>query len=100
MSVWVRCGWPEGQTCPGQIVLRTHAKLPLRTRPDVPKRIVRIGVGRRTFALSGGRSHTFRIALDARGQPLLRERGLLRAQLLVAIPESRATRAVQFRRVR
>jgi hypothetical protein len=100
VSVWVRCGWPEGQTCPGQIVLRTHAKLPLRARSGVPKRIARIAVGHRTFALAGGKSHTFRIALDSRGQPLLRERGLLKAQLLVAIPESRATRAVQLKRSR
>jgi hypothetical protein len=100
VSVWVRCGWSEGQTCPGQIVLRTHAKLPLRARPGVPKRIVRIAVGHRTFALAGGKSHTFRIALNSRGQPLLRERGLLKAQLLVAIPEARATRAVQFRPAR
>jgi hypothetical protein len=100
VSVWVRCGWPEGQTCPGQIVLRTHAKLPLRTRPGVPKRIVRIAVGHRIFALAGGKSHTFRIALDSRGQPLLRERGFLKTQLLVAIPESRATRAVRLRRAR
>jgi hypothetical protein len=98
VRVWVRCGWPEGETCPGQIVLRTHAKLPLGARPGVPKRIVRVAVGHRTFALAGGKSHTFRIALDSRGRPLLRERGLLKAQLLVAIPEARATRAVQLRR--
>jgi hypothetical protein len=100
VSVWVRCGWPEGQTCPGQIVLRAHAKLPLRARPGVPKRIVRVAVGHRTFALAGGKSHTFRIALDSRGRPLLRERGFLKAQLLVAIPEARATHAVQLRRAR
>jgi hypothetical protein len=100
VSVWVRCGWPEGQTCPGQIALRTHASLPLRARPGVPRRIARISVAHRTFALAGGKSHTFRIALDSRGQPLLRERGFLKAQLLVAIPEARATRAVQFRRAR
>jgi hypothetical protein len=97
VNVWVRCGWPEGQTCPGQIVLRTHAKLPLRARPGVPKRVVRIAVGHRTFALAGGKSHTFRIALNSRGQPLLRERGFLKAQLLVAIPEARATHAVRLR---
>jgi hypothetical protein len=100
VRVWVRCGWPEGQTCPGQIVLRTHARLPLRARPGVQRRIARIAVARRTFALAGGKSHTFRIALDSRGQPLLRERGFLKAQLLVAIPEARATRAVQLRRAR
>jgi hypothetical protein len=97
VSVWVRCGWAEGQTCPGQIVLRTHAKLPLRARPGVSKRIVRIAVGHRTFALAGGKSHTFRIALDSRGQPLLHERGVLKAQLLVAIPEARATHAVRLK---
>jgi hypothetical protein len=100
VSVWVRCGWAEGQTCPGQIVLRTHAKLPLRARPGVPKRIARIAVGHRTFALAGGESHTFRIALNSRGQPLLRERGVLKAQLLVAIPEARATHAVRLRQAR
>src|SRR3954447_26126580 len=100
VSVWVRCGWPEGQTCPGQIVLRTHAKLPLRARPGAQQRIARIAVAHRTFALAGGRSHTFRITLHSRGQPLLRERGLLKAQLLVAIPEARATRAVHLRPVR
>ncbi|MFL5900488.1 MAG: DUF1906 domain-containing protein [Solirubrobacterales bacterium] len=100
VSVWVRCGWPEGQTCPGQIVLRTHAKLPLRARPGTRQRIARIAVAHRIFALAGGRSHTFRIALDSRGQPLLRERGLLKAQLLVAIPEARATRAVHLKPVR
>jgi hypothetical protein len=70
VSVWVRCGWPEGQTCPGQIVLRTHARQPLRARPGVRSRIVRVAVGHRTFSLAGGESHTFRIALDSRGPPL------------------------------
>jgi Domain of unknown function (DUF1906) len=100
VSVWVRCGWPEGQTCPGQLALRTHAALPLRARPGAPRRIVRIAVGHRAFELSGGKSHTFRIALDSRGQPLLRERGVLKAQLLVAIPKARATRAVKLRPTR
>jgi hypothetical protein len=100
VSVWVRCGWAADQTCPGQIVLRTQARLPLRARPGVPKRIARIAVGHRSFDLAGGKSHTFRIALNSRGQPLLRERGLLKAQLLVAIPEARATRAVQLRPAR
>lgn len=98
LRVWVRCGWPEGESCPGQIVLRTHARLPLRARPGVPTRVVRIGVSHRAFRLAGGKSHTFRVALNARGLPLLRRRGFLKTQLLVAIPGSRATRAVQLRR--
>ena len=96
VRVWVRCGWSEGETCPGRIILRTHARLPLRARPGVPTRVVRIGVGNRTFRLAGGSSHTFRLALNSRGRPLLRQRGLLKTQLLVAIPGARATRAVQL----
>jgi len=100
VRVWVRCGWSEGESCPGQIVLRTHARLPLRARRGIPTRVVRIGVSHRTFRLAGGRSHTFRVALNSRGLPLLQRRGFLKTQLLVAIPGSRATRAVQLRRAR
>jgi hypothetical protein len=100
VRVWVRCGWPEGQSCPGRIILRTQARLPLRSRPGVPAKVVRVGVSHRTFRLAGGRSHTFRVALNERGRPLLLRRGFLRAQLLVAIPGARATRAVELRRGR
>ena len=100
VRVWVRCGWPEGESCPGQIVLRTHARLPLRARPGVPTRIVRVAVSHRTFRLAGGKSHTFRVGLNSRGAPLLRARGFLKTQLLVAIPDARATRAVQLRLAR
>jgi Domain of unknown function (DUF1906) len=97
VRVWVRCGWPEGESCPGQIVLRTHARLPLRARSGVPTRVVRVAVSHRTFRLAGGKSHTFRVGLNSRGAPLLRARGFLNAQLLVAIPNARATRAVKLR---
>ncbi len=100
VRVWVRCGWAEGESCPGQIILRTHARFPLRARRGVPTRVVRVAVSRRSFRLAGGKSHTFRVALDSRGQPLLRERGFLKTQLLVAIPDARATRAVELRRAR
>jgi glycoside hydrolase-like protein len=98
VRVWVRCGWPEGETCPGQIILRTHARVPLRARRGTPTRVVRIAAGHRTFSLAGGKSHTFVIALNERGRPLLAARGLLKAQLLVAIPDARTTRAVRLRR--
>ncbi len=100
VRVWVRCGWPAGESCPGQIVLRTHTKVPLHARPGVPTRVVRVAVSHRTFRLAGGKSHTFRVGLNSRGAPLLRERGFLKTQLLVAIPEVRATRAVQLRLAR
>lgn len=98
VRVWVRCGWPEGETCPGQLILRTHARVPLHARPGTPTRVVRIAAGHRTFSLAGGKSHTFVIALNERGRPLLAARGLLKAQLLVAIPDARTTRAVRLRR--
>jgi Domain of unknown function (DUF1906) len=100
VRVWVRCGWPEGESCPGQIILRTHARLPARARPGVPTRVVRLNVSHRTFRLAGGKSHTFRVALNERGAPLLRARGFLKAQLLVAIPDARTARAVQLKRTR
>jgi hypothetical protein len=100
VRVWVRCGWPEGESCPGQIILRTHARVPLRARPGVPTKVVRVNVSHRTFRIAGGKSHTFRVVLNERGTPLLRLRGELKAQLLVAIPDARATRAVRLRLAR
>jgi len=100
VRVWVRCGWPEGESCPGQIILRTHARVPLRARPGVPTKVVRLNAAHRTFRLAGGKSHTFRVALNERGAPLLRLRGELKAQLLVAIPDARATRAVRLKLAR
>ncbi len=100
VRVWVRCGWPEGESCPGRIILRTHARLPLRSRPGTPTRVVRVGVSHRTFRLAGGRSHTFRVALNERGRPLLLRRGFLKTQMLVAIPGARAMRAVRLRHSR
>jgi hypothetical protein len=100
VSLWVRCGWAEGESCPGRIILRTHARLPLRARPGTPTRVVRVGVSKRGFNLAGGRAHTYRVALNERGRPLLARRGFLRTQLLVAIPGARATRAVRLSRAR
>jgi len=96
VSLWVRCGWAEGEACPGRILLRTHAALPLLARAGAPRKVVRIGVSRRAFSLGGGRSHTFRVALDERGRALLARRGFLRVQLLVAIPGARVARAVRL----
>ena len=98
VRVWVRCGWAEGETCPGQIILRTHARIPLHARPGVPTRVVRVAVSHRTFRLGGGMAHTFRVPLNSRGKPLLRERGTLKAQMLVAIPNARAVRPVELSR--
>jgi hypothetical protein len=88
VSVRVRCGWPDGEVCPGQIILRSHFRSATR--------IVRVAVARRTFRLAGGRIHTFKVALDATRRPLLRRRGGLRVELLVAIPGSRKLRRLRL----
>jgi glycoside hydrolase-like protein len=99
VRVRVRCGWGPETSCPGQIILRSNVRLPARGR-STTTRVVRIAVARRAFRLGGGKSHTFRVALNPRGRPLLRALGTLKTQLLVAIPGSRATRAIQLTRVR
>ena len=101
VSVTIRCGWPAGETCPGQIVMRSHVRVLVRARRGarpVKTRVVRVAVAHRAFRLAGGRSHAFAVALNPRGRPLLQEAGKLKAQLLVAIPGARATRAVELRR--
>jgi Domain of unknown function (DUF1906) len=97
VRVRVRCGWGPETSCPGQIILRSNVRLPARGR-NATSRVVRIAVARRAFRLGGGKSHTFRVALNPRGRPLLRQLGTLKTQLLVAIPGARATRAIQLTR--
>jgi hypothetical protein len=80
VSAWIRCG----ESCPGHIVLRSAGS----------------GMGSRAFQLTAGKSHTFRLALNSLGRPLLARRGVLRARLLVAVPRARTTRAVRFSRSR
>ena len=98
LRVTVRCGWTPDLVCPGQIRLRTNVRTRTRGPGGRPLEFQqkKIGVAARTFRLRGGSTHTFTVVLDARGRPLLASRGQLRAQLLVAIPGARKTRAVRF----
>lgn len=98
LKVTVRCGWEAAIVCPGQIILRTQMRTPARGPGGrlLRTKVVRVGVARRAFRLGGGRAHTFRVVLNARGRPLLELRGRLRGQLLVAIPGARVTRAVEI----
>jgi len=99
IRVRVRCGWQAGVTCPGQIIVRSHVRVAgdsSATR-GVGARVVRIAVARRGFRLTGGRSHTFKVALSALDRPLFARRSSLKAQLLVAIPGSRAVRVLTLR---
>jgi hypothetical protein len=95
----VACEWPTGTECPGQILLRTRFRVPVshysghgpRTRP-----VSRL-LGRAAFNLTGGRAHTFSVALSAGARTLLRARGELRTQVVVAIPGGRRVSVIGLR---
>ncbi|HET6571841.1 MAG TPA: DUF1906 domain-containing protein [Solirubrobacterales bacterium] len=97
----LRCEWPVGTECPGQIVLR--ARLPKRVvirrrgRRRVTTRIVRRAIARRGFHLTGGQAHTFRVGLGRAGHRLARASDRPVAQLLVAIPGGRVGRKLSLR---
>ena len=95
VSATIRCGLPPGEVCPGLMLLRYEAKV--APRGGTPS-VIRTALGRRGFKLSGGRSHAFRLALNARSRPLLAQRTRVKAQLLVAIPGTRTTHAVELSR--
>jgi len=102
VRVRVRCEWPAGTECPGQMVLRARVKLRVLTRHRgrrrVRTRVARRAIARRSFKLSGERSHAFRVRLSGRGRRLTRGRPKLRAQLVVAIPGGRRVADVALRR--
>ncbi len=89
----IRCDWPASVQCPGQVSLR--ARLRLRGRGG-RIRVVQAGLGRVPIRLAGGASASVRVPLNRRGRELLRERGELRAQLLVAVPDARIVRSVEL----
>jgi hypothetical protein len=97
----LRCEWPAGTECPGQILVR--ARVPERHvvrrhgRRAVRTRMVRRAIAQRAFRLVGGRSHSFRLALGPHGRSLTRSTASPRAHLLVAIPGSRVGRRLSLR---
>jgi hypothetical protein len=94
----LRCEWPAGTECPGQLLL--NAKLPVhvaRRRGRARTRLVRVGLARRRFKLGGGRSHEFSVQLTKRGRQLSGQGRLRRAQLVMAIPGGRRARRVPLR---
>jgi hypothetical protein len=97
----LRCEWPVGTQCPGQIVVR--ARVPRqyavlrKGRRIVRTRTVRRAIARHAFLLTGGSSHTFRLGLGPRGQLLTGGPTQPQAHLLVAIPGGRVTRTVSLR---
>ena len=97
VRISMRCEWPAGTQCPGQILLRARIAqryvIRRRGRARVRTRTVRRAIARRGFRLTGGRSHTFRIPLGERGRLLTRRQ----AHLLVAIPGGRVGRQLKLR---
>jgi hypothetical protein len=97
----LRCEWPEGTQCPGQILVRANVRLRSvvrrRGRPVVRTRVVRRTIARRGFQLSGARAHAFRLALGGDGRQLTGSGARPWAQLVVAIPGGRVTQAVRLK---
>ncbi len=68
-----------------------------RGRAGVKTRMVRRAIARRPFRLTGGRSQTFRLPLNSRGQQLTAGPARPWSQLVVAIPGGRLTEAIRLR---
>jgi hypothetical protein len=97
VRVRIACEWPAGTACPGQILLRTRFKVAEHRRRRPPRiHTVTRSVGRRTFQLTGERSHAFTIALSGLGRTLLAQRGSLKTQLIAAIPGGRRTEVLDL----
>jgi len=97
VRVRVTCLWPAGTECPGQILLRARYRLATGSRGGPRTRPVSRLLGRTAFRLSGGVAQTFRVPLSAGGRSLLRQRGRLKTQVVVAIPGGRRTAVVGLR---
>jgi hypothetical protein len=93
LGLSLRCEWPAGTQCPGQILLRARVRVGVG-RHSHPVRAV---VARRSFSLLGGQQKSFRVALTRRGRELAGGVRQLRAQLTVAIPGGKIARIVTIR---
>lgn len=97
----LRCEWPTGTQCPGQILVRAgiRQRFVVRHRGGsmVKTRVVRRAIVRRSFRLSGGMSHTFRVGLGSSGRLLTRDGAKPWTQLVVAIPGGSVGQAVRLR---
>jgi hypothetical protein len=101
VGVTVRCDWPAGTQCPGQILLRARVRVRVAGASGAGRRprtkVVRAGVGRRPFRLAGGLSKTFSAPLSRRGRLLARDRDSLRTELVLAVPDGRIVRPLVLR---
>jgi hypothetical protein len=101
VRISVRCEWPVGTACPGQLLVR--ARVPQRytvrhgRRRVARTRMVKQLLAHRAFQLNGGGSHTFTLGLGPRGRALTAARERPQAHLLVAIPGGRVGRQLRLR---
>jgi hypothetical protein len=97
----LRCDWPVGTPCPGQLLLRGRLReryaVRRRGRVVTRTRTVRRPVGRGRFHLLGGSTQTFRLPLNGRGRELSAGPSRPWTQLVVAIPGGRLTKAVRLK---
>jgi hypothetical protein len=100
VRVRLRCEWPAGTQCPGQLLLRARVRVRIpgryRHRGRARTRVVRRVIARRSFKLTGERSHAFAVRIGGQGRALIRGRQELWAQLVVAIPGGRRIHAVEL----
>jgi hypothetical protein len=89
VRVRVACLWPTGTECPGQITLRSRFRITSHSRAGARTRPVKRMIGRIPFRLVGGEARTYRVPLSSGGRALLRLRGQLKTQVVVAIPGGR-----------
>ena len=102
VRVTLRCDWPFGTDCPGQILVRGRFAQSFVVRRHGGRRVVRTkmvrrSIARRAFRLTGGKAHTFQIALGQRGRLLSQLSDRPQAHLLVAIPGGRVGQQIQLR---
>lgn len=101
MRLQLRCDWPTGTQCPGQVLLRARVRERFavrRGRRQVFRtRIVRRPLAQRSFRLLGGSAHTFRVPLNGRARQLAAGPARPWSKLVVAIPGGRLTKAIRLR---
>lgn len=93
VRIKIRCDWPATVQCPGRLALRARKRVHLgRGRTH----LVELPIARVPLRLAGGASASVRVPLNSRGIALLRERGELRARLVLAVPDARIVRWVEL----
>lgn len=96
VRVRVTCLWPAGSDCPGQLILRSRFRVPVRGYRARTRGVSRV-IGRTAFRLAGGSAATYRVPLSAGGRKLLRRRGWLKTHVVAAIPGGRRVAVIGIR---